>query len=80
MPIILELRNQNNNILESEVGNMTNLKIRQAIARNRLKYYEVAAACGISSCTFSVWLREELSPEREQLVIKAIEKLTGKEV
>lgn len=58
---------------------MNNLKIRKAIAKNRLKYYEVAAACGISSSTFSVWLREELSPEREQLVIKAIEKLTGKE-
>lgn len=59
---------------------MTNIKIRQLIAKNRLKYYEVAAACGISSCTFSVWLREELSPEREQLVMRAIEKLTGKEV
>ena len=64
----------------SEVESMTNIKIRQLIAKNRLKYYEVAAACGISSCTFSVWLREELSPEREQLVMRAIEKLTGKEV
>lgn len=54
---------------------MTNLKIRQLIARKRLKYYEVAAACGISSCTFSVWLREEFSPERNQLVMKAIKDL-----
>lgn len=58
---------------------MTNLKIRQLIARKRLKYYEVAAACGISSCTFSVWLREEFSPERNQLVMKAIKDLTEKE-
>lgn len=82
MFIILESRNQNNNIfiyLESEVESMTNLKIRQAIVKNRLKYYEVAAACGISSCTFSVWLREEFSPEREQLVMKAIKNLAEKE-
>lgn len=58
---------------------MTNLKIRQLIVSKRLKYYEVAAACGISSCTFSVWLREELSPERNQLVMKAIKDLTEKE-
>lgn len=59
--------------------NMNNLKIRKAIAKNRLKYYEVAAACGISSSTFSVWLREELSPEREDLIMKAIKDLIEKE-
>lgn len=51
---------------------MTNLAIRQAIARHRLRYYEVAAACGISSSTFSVWLRNELSPEKERLVMRSI--------
>lgn len=54
---------------------MTNLAIRQAIAKHRLKYYEVAAACGISSCTFSVWLRNEFTPERQQEVLKAIDSL-----
>ena len=57
--------------------NMNNMKIRKAIADNRLKYYEVAAACGISSNTFSVWLRNELSPEKEQLVMKSIDSIVS---
>jgi len=57
--------------------NMNNMKIRKAIADNRLKYYEVAAACGISSSTFSVWLRNELSPEKEQLVMKSIDSIVS---
>ena len=52
---------------------MNNLKIRQAIAKHRLKYYEVAKEIGISPFTLSVWLREELAPEREKLVMKAID-------
>ncbi len=57
---------------------MNNLKIRQAIEHNRLKYYEVAAACGVSSSTFSVWLRSELSPEKEQFVMKSIDSIISK--
>lgn len=49
------------------------IKIRQAIAKHRLKYYEVAKEIGISPFTLSVWLREELAPEREKLVMKAID-------
>lgn len=52
-----------------------NQKIRQAIESHRLKYYEVAAACGVSACTFSVWLRNEFTPERQQEVSKAIDSL-----
>lgn len=54
---------------------MNNLKIRQAITRHRLKYYEVAKEIGVSPFTFSVWLREELAPERQQEVLKAIDSL-----
>lgn len=54
---------------------MTNLAIRQTIARHRLKYYEVAKEIGISPFTFSIWLREEFAPEREQEVLKAIDSI-----
>ena len=52
---------------------MNNLKIRQDIAKHRLKYYEVAKEIGVSPFTLSVWLREELTPERKKIVIKAID-------
>ena len=54
---------------------MNNQKIRQAIEQNRLKYYEVASACGISPCTLSVWLRNELLPERRERILRAIEEV-----
>lgn len=55
---------------------MKNMDIRIAIANKRLKYYEVAEACGISECTFSRWMRSEMSPERKKKVQKAIEDIT----
>lgn len=61
-----------------EVQSMKNEKIRQAILKNRIKYYEVAAVLGISPGTFSVWLRSELSPEKERLVMKAIDSFVSK--
>lgn len=54
---------------------MTNMKIRQAIARHRLKYYEVAEACGISPYTLSIWLRKEFTLEKEQKIMKDIDDL-----
>lgn len=56
-----------------------NQEIRQAIENNRLKYYEVEEAVGISDSHFSVWLRRELTTERKQMVMKAIESLANKE-
>lgn len=57
---------------------MKNEKIRQEILKNRIKYYEVAEVLGISPGTFSVWLRNELSPEKEQLVMKSIDSIVSK--
>ncbi len=57
---------------------MKNEKIRQAILKNRIKYYEVAAVLGISPGTFSVWLREEFTPEREREVLKVIDSIVSK--
>lgn len=51
---------------------LNNLDVRQAIARKRLKQYEVAQALGISQFTFSHWLQTELPPEKKKEILKAI--------
>lgn len=61
-----------------EVRVMKNEKIRQAILKNRIKYYEVADVLGISPGTLSVWLRKEFTPEQEQEVLKAINSIVSK--
>lgn len=55
------------------MANLTNLEIRQAINKRRLKYYEVAAALGITQYTFSHWLQVEMSDDKREKVLKAIE-------
>ncbi len=52
--------------------NTNNMEIRQAIEKKRLKYYEVAEACGVSLFTFSHWLQTEMKPEKKTEVLKAI--------
>lgn len=52
---------------------MNNLKVRQAIAKKRLKYYELAAALNIDPATLSRWLRVEMKPDQRDKVLKAIE-------
>ena len=50
-----------------------NTEIRQAIEKKRLRYYEVAEACGVSLYTFSHWLQIEMKPEKKAEVLKIIE-------
>ena len=50
-----------------------NTEIRQAIEKKRLRYYEVAEACGVSLYTFSHWLQTEMKPEKKEKILKAIE-------
>lgn len=54
---------------------MANIEIRALIARNRLRYYEVAAALGVTPFTFSRWMSMELTPERREQVLDAISKI-----
>lgn len=54
---------------------MNNIEIRQEIERKRLKYYEVAKVIGITPVTLSVWLQEELTPERKKRVCQAIDSI-----
>ncbi len=50
-----------------------NTEIRQAIEKKRLRYYEVAEACGVSLYTFSHWLQTEMKPEKKNEVLRIIE-------
>lgn len=54
---------------------MNNNDIRQMIKILRLRHYEIANRIGISETTFCVWLRNELTDERRDKVMKAIEEL-----
>lgn len=49
-----------------------NMEIRQAIEKKRLKYYEVAAALGVTPYTFSHWLQNEIKPEKKKEILKTI--------
>lgn len=52
---------------------MNNTEIRKLIEKKRLRYYEVARAVGVNPQTFSGWLQTELTDERKERVLKAIE-------
>lgn len=56
-----------------------NAALRMRIKENGLMYWQVAEAAGISSYTFSVWLRAELVGERKKIIEKAIDTLIKKE-
>ena len=53
----------------------TNLEIRKAIAKKRLRHYEVANQCGVTSYTFSHWLQKELPEEKKNFILGEIEKI-----
>lgn len=56
---------------------MKNKEIRDVIATHRVRYYEVAEVLGISECTFSRWMRRELTEDKRKLIIDAINKLVS---
>ena len=55
-----------------------NQKIRHKIRSLGLTHWEVADACGITAGTLTVWLRKEVTGERRERVLSAIESLTTK--
>lgn len=54
---------------------LNNLEIRMLIEKRRLFYWQVARAAGIDPTTLSKWLQQELSQERKERILKAIEEL-----
>lgn len=55
---------------------MKNERIRKAIMRAGLKYWQVAAEIGVCPYTLSIWLRQELTGERLERVEAAIAALS----
>ena len=54
---------------------LANKDIRGKIEENNIRYWEVAAALGITDGNFSRKLRQELSDEEKENVFNAIDKL-----
>lgn len=54
------------------IMNFCNMDIRLEIADKHVYYYEVAEKIGISNYTFSVWMRQPLTPDRMARVKKAL--------
>lgn len=52
-----------------------NEEIRMMIEKNRLKYWEVAHAIGISPSWFTVWMRTPMDEEKKQRTLEAIHEL-----
>lgn len=54
---------------------INNIQVRQEIEKNRLTYIDVAHELGIHRCTLSIWLHDELSDEKKQMILDAIERI-----
>lgn len=52
-----------------------NKEIRKAISNNNLKYWQVAQLYGLTDGNFSRLLRNELTNEKKEKILKIIEKL-----
>ena len=51
-----------------------NKDIKEMIKNAGLHQYQIADLCGISETTLVRWLRYELTPEKKEMIIAAIEK------
>ena len=56
-----------------------NQEIRQKIKEAGLKQWQVAKKCGVNEYTFIRWLRDELTVQRRNAILEAIESLSRKE-
>lgn len=54
---------------------MANIKIRDAIKKARLFHYEIADELGMSESVFSKLMRTELTPEKKEKILQAINKI-----
>jgi hypothetical protein len=51
--------------------------IRELIKKSRVRNWEVAQKIGVAEATFSRMLRYEITPEKKQDIIKAVNELKG---
>ena len=55
--------------------NKNNLEIREAIAKNKLRYWQVAYRLGLNDGNFSRLLRKELTNDKKEIIFQIIAKL-----
>ncbi len=58
---------------------MANIEIRRKIGMSLIPKWKIAEVIGINEATFSRWMRYEMSEERKQRVLMAIEKLSKRQ-
>lgn len=61
--------------LKKGFRNMKNIELRQLINDKRIKFYEIAREIGIAPTTFTIWMRDELTDEKKEKVLSAIDSL-----
>ena len=49
-----------------------NQKIREAMKKSGLRYWQLADLIGISTGTLSVWLRHEMPEEKQERILQLI--------
>ncbi|MDG4979158.1 hypothetical protein [Lactococcus lactis] len=54
---------------------MKNIELRQLINNKSLKFYEIAREIGIAPTTFTIWMRDELTDDKKEKVMNAIDSL-----
>ena len=57
-----------------------NLNIRKRIADAKLRHWQVADELGVSQSLLSIWLRHELPPDKQLLIMSAIDRMTERTV
>ena len=54
---------------------MNNKQIKELMKENSIFMWQVAKKLKVNECSFSKWFREELSEERKQRVLSAVEEI-----
>ena len=52
----------------------TGINVKEMIRKSGIPQYEIAHRCGVAEWTLCRWLRYELTEERKNLILSAIEK------
>ena len=59
------------------MADIKNLEVRMKIFESGLNHWEVANKLGVSATTFSRWLRFEITPNKKEQIIEAINELSN---
>lgn len=56
--------------------NLKNVEVRRLAKEKNVRHWQIADEIGVSESTFVHWLRKELSDEKKEKIIAAIEKIS----